>query len=77
VTILAGYTRIICSFFIILFFYPFCLLSFVNKLKHFLGSVLFMNLFLWLDHIKDDVESIQQCGTDEDAGQDVGKPVYS
>jgi len=33
VTILAGYTRIICSFFIILFFYPFCLLSFVNKLK--------------------------------------------
>jgi len=38
--ILAGYTRIICSFFIILFFYLFCLLSFVNKLRRMPSSIL-------------------------------------
>ena len=40
VTILAGCTRIICSFFIILFFYPFCLLSFVNKLRCYICTSL-------------------------------------
>ena len=32
-------------------------------------------LFLRLDEIQHDAEGIKQCGTDQDAGNDVGEPV--